>query len=841
MALRKKMASAMRSHWFIGLFLALTSPVAAAPLIGTVRDAESGEGLASATIQVVGTYRGTIANGEGAYALQVPQLPATIRVICIGYRTLEQRIDSTTTRLDFDLPIAPFQMPELVVRPPLASELMRKVIASKAKWMPRIAGYNAEVYTRRTVQRTEEIIELHEIVSTVYWDRERGTREIVTSTRGTRNRKADEYIAALEGMVNLYHDDIEFIESDLMGVTHPDALAHYDFALAGQRRIDDRLVYDLAVKPKNRLHSGFEGTISVLDGEFALLEVDLRPTRATLATAIPLPLIEQLSFAYRQQFRAFEGLWLPVDYRLAVEVEIGMIGLQFPLIGMQQVTRFADYEVLADPVQKSVAPNEVLPAIAFIDADTLAKQHHTALLDSVFAHAKPMRVDSAAVAADTAFTRFADPVPFTAREAVALDTISAQFTVDKALRPSGFLTRFMDFEEENGEQKGATIKVGTNGTQVEPGKGRRLISGIRAAARFNRVEEAQLGLKLSRPGPAHTTLGGSAGFSSGLRRWSFDLSAQRGWDLPSGHLWFNAGYHEGGGSHYESDTYAVLFNSLQALLGEDDYFDYYWVDGFGADLSYAPGAFAAKARLGWRAEKHSSLASTTDFDMLGRKPMRLNPTVDEGSMRRMELEVEIGGEYTPFGVEPNRRLELSLEHSAEWMGSDFDFTKFHFAADWHQPTFLRRRWIPNALDIRVVGGTHRGRLPVQRFGALDVAMGPLSPYGALRGASGHPYVGESYLGAMVEHNFRTAPFEMLGLWPLVQRGFGLLVHGGYGQTWIDADRRAGMALVPRWTKTPHKEFGGSLFLYHIARIDVTRRIDPAAWSIGISMTRFAFE
>lgn len=43
-------------------------------------------------------------------------------------------------------------------------------------------------------------------------------------------------------------------------------------------------------------------------------------------------------------------------------------------------------------------------------------------------------------------------------------------------------------------------------------------------------------------------------------------------------------------------------------------------------------------------------------------------------MRRLELEVEVGGEYTPFGVAPNRRLEFSLEHSAGWMGSDFDFT-----------------------------------------------------------------------------------------------------------------------------------------------------------------------
>jgi hypothetical protein len=106
---------------------------------------------------------------------------------------------------------------------------------------------------------------------------------------------------------------------------------------------------------------------------------------------------------------------------------------------------------------------------------------------------------------------------------------------------------------------------------------------------------------------------------------------------------------------------------------------------------------------------------------------------------------------------------------------------------------------------------------------------------------GHPYLGESYLGFVGEHNFRTAPFEVLGLWPLVNRGFSLLVSGGYGQTWISEDRRAALPLIPRWTKIPHKEVGASLFLYHIFRVDLTRLVDPGGWAIGVSMARFGFD
>ena len=102
------------------------------------------------------------------------------------------------------------------------------------------------------------------------------------------------------------------------------------------------------------MHYGFTGTIAILDEEFALVEANLEPTRATVTTAIPLPLIEDFAISYRQQFRSFDALWLPVDYHLMAKIEIGMVGLQFPLIQIEQVTRFADYKVNVTAADSSV-------------------------------------------------------------------------------------------------------------------------------------------------------------------------------------------------------------------------------------------------------------------------------------------------------------------------------------------------------------------------------------------------------------------------------------------------------------------------------------------------------
>ena len=143
----------------IGWSLA-AGPASAAHLVGgTVREAASGEGLVAATIQIEGTFRGTIANEVGEYALEIPQLPATLRITHIGYHSqIIEITDSAMTRVDVALQVSPHRLPEIVVYPELGADLMRKVIQHKATWMPRIQSYQAEAYTRRSIDRTGEKI-----------------------------------------------------------------------------------------------------------------------------------------------------------------------------------------------------------------------------------------------------------------------------------------------------------------------------------------------------------------------------------------------------------------------------------------------------------------------------------------------------------------------------------------------------------------------------------------------------------------------------------------------------------------------------------------------------------
>ena len=58
---------------------------------------------------------------------------------------------------------------------------------------------------------------------------------------------------------------VDFMENELMGPTHPDALDVYDFDLIGRRLVDDRVAFDIGVRPKHKPEAAFVGRVSVVD------------------------------------------------------------------------------------------------------------------------------------------------------------------------------------------------------------------------------------------------------------------------------------------------------------------------------------------------------------------------------------------------------------------------------------------------------------------------------------------------------------------------------------------------------------------------------------------------
>jgi hypothetical protein len=787
--------------------LSISNSIAQKIVHGSVKNADTGEFLPMANMQVEGTYRGTITNDQGNYILELKKVPAVILVKYIGFISKRVRVtDTSPDRIDVLLKPTVIKLRTLIVTgEDPAVNIMRKVIRKKKEWRALLKTYKADAYTRLVLENDTGIVSISESTSKVYWHKEKGSKEIVKSKRETSNIRDNQMTALASYLPNLYDDDIEIMGFKIIGPTHPKALKYYNFKKIGDRQIDEKAVFDILVTPKSKLQPTFNGRISILEGDYVMIDLDLKPNESML---FPPP-IQEFNLHFKQQFNNFgQAFWLPMDIRIDGGIKIGIIGFQIPVINYKQISRLTDYQI-----------NITLP-------------------DSLYRESRNVYMDSLSIRQDSSFTSKYYVIPLTEKEDKAYSSLDSTMTLEKAFKPTGLLAKL------------ATVRVSTTEQEdrssgdTPPKKGRslfNLISHLQPQFRYNRVDEMHIGLKVKQDITRNLSVHAASAYKTGLERWSFETKLNFRWGGRRNRGTITGTYVSDTHSRYTSENYPHLLNSIQTLLGFEDYFDYFWNKKWNTTFSYRFQKLNTKFSLGFNIENHSSVSKTSDRDLLSRDYIqRSNPAVEDGNLNSMEFTVALGNEYVPWGTIGQQRAEFKIEHSSpDILNSDFSFTRYQLTLDVHINTFLRRRFMPNAIDLRVVGGTSTGSLPVQRMGTLDVRLGSFSPFGVFRSLNGIPPEGEHYVGVYWEHNFRTVPFELIGLRALAKQGLSLLIHGAHGRTWISDETRSRLLHDYRYFDKFHHEIGLSLNgILGFLRLDVTRRLDQPDIFIGVSLVRW---
>jgi hypothetical protein len=775
---------------------------------GIITDAETGEPLPSAHIIIKNTYQGTISNQDGEFNLNVPSVPVTLVARFIGFESQEIIVHSAEEKIHFKMKPSVAELGEILVTgEDPAIEIMREVIRKKQIWRKNLETYKAEAYSRQQLNNDTAIVMISESVSTAFWDREKGPREVLKSKRQTANMEAADNFAGVSYLPNFYDDNIEIAGFDLVGVTHPKALSYYNFYLEDMQSIDDNVVYELSVTSKRKLQPLFEGTIYVLGEEYALLEVDLKPNSVV---AFPPP-VQDFNLTYSQQYSNFGGdYWLPVDVRIEGVIEIGLVGLRFPAIGFKQVARLSNYEV-----------NVPLPDSLYESNDTFS-------------------VDSVSVAkSDSIFVQKVDVIPLNTDEKQAYETLDSTATIEKAFRPEGFFTRFIDWEEESesGNSGGTT---GSSGS----GAYSKITRNLSPQARFNRVELFYGGLKHERNYLGNKLFSRTfVGYNTGYNEFSYGLTL--GWRLlkNSRRLMLFSGYNTDTETRYNSDLYPQLVTSSPVLFGFDDYFDYYRRDRLLTGIVFTPQNGMGSIDLRYKYEIHSEIDEVSSYDLAGRNYIqRPNSYVDEGTLSAVRIKLSKGNESEALGAVGADDYSATIEQSASFLGSDWDYTRFKIDIYRRFETFYQRRFFPNTLDLRLNAGTYLGNLPIQKNEVLDASLGLFTPFGAFKTKRFLPYEGASYFALNAEHNFKSIPFEILGWRDATKSGLSLLVFGGIGKTWVQQDQvnqfQNRYGFNPQTTDNLHMEAGVSLSnIFNLFRADVAYRIDKPGFFLGVSVAR----
>ena len=762
---------------------------------GYITDAETGDPLPAANMQIEGTFSGAITNKDGKFNLELKSLPASVLITYIGYKSKRLTINrpiNVAMKIELIPVILEMEAIEVSAEDP-AINIMRKVIRKKQEWIKKLKTYQADAYSRVVLENDSGIVSIGESISIAFWDSEKGPREVIISKRQTNNITQQQNFAAASYFPNFYDDDIEINGFKMIGVTHPDALDYYNFKLVGRRMRDDKIVYDIEVIPASKLQPTFKGMVSVLDEDYILLDVDLRPSEAIL---FPPP-FKEWNLYYKQQFNNFgQDFWLPVDVRIDGDLVIGFTGLQIPRIKYSQSSHLNEYQI-----------NVPLP-------------------DSLYEENELVRENSNRLDSTQIFLGNPDVIPLTKREDEAYEQIDSTMTLEKAFKPTGFLARFAEVDAGDKDE---------DTTQSTFGK---FMDHFDIELWYNRVDALHGGLKYKQSIKKRFNFEVLGAYNTGSEKWAYGAGIDIKF-LKNEKLNFGLRYNENTAPQFSAELYPWFLTSFLPLFARDDYFDYYWKKHLRADAAFKWDKADLKFNTGFNQEQHYNLDKTTNWDILRKSfTQRENPHIETGKLRSVDLKITYG-DKVPFGLVGSEYVEVLIEYSSpELLNSDFDFVRYHGVIEWRINTFLKRRILPNALDFKLIGGYRSGELPVQRYGALDGNLFIFSPFGGFHTLNGQVYRGEKYAALFWEHNFRTVPFELIGLRYLAKKGIGIIIHGAHGQTWIDEDSLWKQDNNYLYTGKMHHEIGISInSLFDFIRFDITQRLDQKAFYIGLSFAR----
>ncbi|MFC1551828.1 DUF5686 family protein [Candidatus Latescibacterota bacterium] len=783
---------------------------------GKVADASNGESLAFAQVSVIGQNEGTLSNGSGDYIITLPSMPATLEFRYIGYTSKQIIIDETSPETqNISLEANPFELePVVVTSGNPADRIMRRVIEEKQKWRARLETYTADAYTRVITENDSSIVAIEESASIVYYSQNLGKQEDILWKRQTEN------IGNLASSVwcpNFYDDTINIAEFDILGPIHPDALKHYDFRLVEQQFIDRTTVFIIYAKPKRAYYNLFEGTVTVLDSAYALLNVDLR-----LTESIELPQPEadpqtgkkpmyqrrKLTLSLEQHFACYDNdFWLPVSTIVKRSIEISAPGLRYPPIHDRFLTRFTGYEI-----------NTVLPDILFDKSD-----EKTAVLQN-----EPSTIE-----------RYSNNmIPLTPEENWAYSVIDSTFTMTRVFKPEGPLKFFArlrsaheDQKKKDDEKEGEKRKLEDGKrkksftTAIVPHIGINRVDGLypRLTVEFKHISGTSISLMI-----APIRISGRKKYGAVIRhtwgksdRWHSSLSYKNS----SEHL-------------LKSTAYSENLNSILFVLGRDEYFDYFDNERWNGEIGRNFITSGLSLSLGVNIEKHEYLPKRFDNQYLrkGHKQAE-NPKIQEGNLGSLSLNLSWNnaGNGTSAWI---KNISLTAETAdPSFFDTDFSFSRAAVLIDGSIDTFFRGGAMPNRLKYRIDAGSGSDGLPVQRYGSIDGRFTAFSPFGAMKTLDTGLVGGKHHLAIFAEHTFRTAPFDMLKInW--LTRNTEIALHGAYGRTWEGKTNTRYIVQLPESIENGNAEMGLTLHnVFKHFRVDFSKHLDSSNYYFGLGVAK----
>ena len=567
---------------------------------GKISNSQTGEPIDRVNIRVAGTTRGTITNHDGSFVLSMPEGNYVLIFSYIGCQRDSLRI-SLTKNIACNMKLEPAEiiLPEvLTIAEDPAYAIIREAIKKKHELAKLLNSFSFKAFTREKFSRDTSIAGITESYTDGYWHRGDTLREVVTQKHMTTNLPDVGMIASVGKIVNFTDDTIPLVGFKFIGPVAENALDYYNYKLLRTFRKNHVEIYEISVVPQSRIVPLFQGNISIADSTYAVIGIDVRPNEA-----FHFPFVNDIMVDYNQKYALYdEKFWMPTDISTVLGGKIGILGLSFPKIKLEQTSVIYDYQI-----------NTAI-------ADSILKKH-------------PLVVDSLAAKYDTTFWNAHRVLPLTFVEEKAYATLDSTQTLAKQFKPEGAtasvvnvskylsLLRYVDIRYNRVEG----FFIGGNYSYVSGSTIRRI--EILSSGEVNNIS-ATSGWRVN--------AAAGYGLTDKILKWRFggEYPLDKGNTVSAGLDVYRDLAH-----FPDGDYYPAFLNSIFSLFGCSDYWDYYMAYGWNVLVTVKPFGRTSIA-LSLLSENQTTVQKNTDFSILSfRNTYRFNPSILEGQMRCLTLKL----------------------------------------------------------------------------------------------------------------------------------------------------------------------------------------------------------
>lgn len=718
---------------FIVLFVSTSIYAQVFSVKGKVLDRENNSPLSYANIRVSGTTTGTSTNSVGEFELKLSSGYYILIASYIGYiaDTILVNVDKDITNIKIALRPTEINLPEVVVKPGEnpALEIIRKAIEKRKEREKIISNYEFESFAKGTIRSTDfitattnafrfgagqsdtsqlKVTGILESHSKGYFSKPNSYKEIILARKQSSNFPASVNILTGGRLVqNFYNDDINFFGRKLPGILSDDALSYYYFYIEKFTAINDEKVYQIHIEPNDSLDPGFIGKIFILENSYELLRVDLLLNKAANFGGI----FERVEIL--QQFDRFDGVMMPVDYRLFVKANF----LGLARFGFELNTILYNYKINSE-IDKNVFSKAVVSVLP--EADKKTPEYWTSI----------------------------QTIPNTEEEIEAFRIIDSLQNL-----PRSFWDEFSVLNSR--------INVSDNVS----------ISAPFGMYHFNRVEGHSLDFGIFADGLYDNRLNSNLilgyGFSDKKFKQELKTTYLLG-DYRTTRIDFNLFNTKRILLKKQQEGLSEFYNTITSLFLKDDDKDYYYQRGFELELqTELTSVIKTKVSFSNRVDKSAS--KNTDFSFFKRsEQFQENPPIEEGKSNLLGVQFTFDfRDYIEDGYFRRRTsfgrdyfiFSVGLKYSDDsFLNSNFSFKQLEFSYQ----TFIRT-FSFSFLTMRLFAGLSDGNVPVQLMYSLPGNPRLLSSSNTFRTLGTYEVFGDKVVYVNLEHDFRDELFRALNL------------------------------------------------------------------------------